>query len=81
MAVGSQHDRDGAAGVNPGGGDEKDGRHADDLLSHLRKGRDVRFLHSVIIAVDTGVKGGKGNRDANDWQVRCTARLHQNRRS
>ena len=69
MPVHSQAHRDLTSGIQPDTGDQEHGAHADDLLSHLGKCRHSGFLHSVIITVNAGVEGCKGNRYGHNRKI------------
>lgn len=62
---------------HPCAGNQKDQAHADDLLHNLRKCGYLCLLHSIIIAVDTGMEGGKWHGDSHQREKGGTLRLHQ----
>lgn len=68
---------DDAALFHPDVGNEKDQCHADDLLDDLGEGRDLCFLHAVIIAVDAGVKRRKRHGNPHKREIGRTLRFHQ----
>lgn len=55
--------------------DPKNRPHTDNLFRHLGKGGDMGFLHPVIVTVNAGVKGGKGDGQGHDQQVGLAAGL------
>lgn len=77
MTIGSQHDRNRVSGRYLVIGDHKYNGHSDNLLRYLGKGRNMGFLDTIVITVDAGVEGGKGDRNADDRKIRRTTRFHQ----
>ena len=73
----SEFNGDFFSGSDHGSGKEKNKGHADYLLCNLGKGRNSGFLDTVIISVDTGVEGGKGNGESHDRKIRGALRCHQ----
>lgn len=77
MSHNGQVDSDHTALFHPCAGNQKDQTHADDLLHNLRKCGHFCFLHSIIIAIDTGMEGGKWYGDPHQREKRGALRFHQ----
>ena len=70
MAVEGKFCRDRPALFRPHGSDQPDGSHADCLFCYLRQSGNFCFLHSIVIAVDTGMKGAERDGQCDHRQIR-----------